>query len=231
MATRQVDVATSVLSDNDALARENRRRFAEAGVLAINLIAAPGAGKTSLILRTIEALGGRARVGVIEGDVASRKDTDAVLAGGAHRAVQINTDGGCHLEAAMVARVLDELGLDDLDVVVVENVGNLICPTHWNLGEHLKVCLVSTAEGDDKPVKYPEIFGVVDAVVLGKLDLIEHVDFDRSEFYDALRTLHPDGPVFELSSRTGAGVDAWADWIMAQRQTLTCGSRIRTLKE
>lgn len=213
---RQIDVVKNVLANNDTVAEANRRRLQDAGVLAVNLMASPGAGKTSLILATIRELAGRARVGVIEGDVAGSVDTETVLDGGAHDAVQINTGGGCHLEAGMIEQGLDSLDLDALDVVFIENVGNLICPTSWDLGEAYKVCLASTPEGSDKPVKYPELFAVSDVVVLNKIDLLEFLDFDRAQFDDALRALNADVTVFDVSSRTGEGVDAWADWLTAR---------------
>jgi hydrogenase nickel incorporation protein HypB len=184
--------------------------------LALNFIASPGAGKTSLIARIVPALRGRARVGVIEGDIAGSLDAERALAAGAVAAVQINTGGGCHLEAHMVAQALAGLDLPGLDLLFIENVGNLVCPNHWALGEHLKVCLASTAEGHDKPVKYPEIFAASDVIVLNKLDLLDYVDFDLSAFYHAVRALNPTAPVFEVSCRSGAGLPAWADWLVAQ---------------
>lgn len=159
---------------------------------------------------------GSANVGVDEGDVAGSIDTETVLDGGAHDAVQINTDGGCHLEAGMIERALNSLDLETLDIVFIENVGNLICPTSWDLGETYKVCLASTPEGSDKPIKYPELFAVSDVVVLNKADLLELVDFDRAQFDEALRTLNADVTVFEVSSHTGEGIDAWADWVTAR---------------
>ncbi len=210
---RQIDVVKSVLANNDTVADANRRRFQDAGLFAINLMASPGAGKTSFILATVAALGDRANVGVIEGDVAGSVDTETVLDGGAHDAVQINTGGGCHLEAAMIERALDDLDLNALDVIFVENVGNLICPTSWDLGEDLKVCLASTPEGSDKPIKYPELFAVSDVVVLNKVDLMDHLDFDRSQFDEALKALNSDVTVFDVSSRTGEGVGAWGNWL------------------
>lgn len=217
MTVRVIEVAQRVLADNDAVAESNRRRFHEAGVFVVNLIASPGAGKTSLIIKTMEALADRARVGVIEGDVAGSLDAEKVLGAGAQDAVQINTEGGCHLEAAMVRRALDDLALDEIDLLFIENVGNLICPTHWDLGQDLKVCLASVAEGDDKPVKYPEIFATSDVVVLNKIDLAEHVDFKRERFYEPLRPLNPRAPVFELSCRSGEGVLHWAHWLLGRR--------------
>lgn len=211
---RQIDVVKSVLANNDTVAESNRQRFQAAGVLAINLMASPGAGKTSFILATIKELAGRARVGVIEGDVAGSIDTETVLDGGAHDAVQINTGGGCHLEAGMIERALDDLDLDALDIVFIENVGNLICPTSWDLGEAYKVCLASTPEGSDKPIKYPELFAASDVVVLNKVDLMEHLDFDRAQYDEALNALNSDVTVFDVSSRTGEGVEAWVNWLL-----------------
>ncbi|MDQ3410902.1 MAG: hydrogenase nickel incorporation protein HypB [Chloroflexota bacterium] len=215
-----VNIVESLLINNDLAAGRNQRRLAEAGVLTINVMAAPGAGKTSLIVRTLEALRDQARVGVIEGDIAGSVDTERVLAAGARDAVQINTGGNCHLEANMVDRALTELDLSQLDLLLLENVGNLVCPTHWALGEHLTLCLVGAAEGDDKPVKYPEMFAVSDVIVLNKIDLIDHVDFNREFFLESVRALNPGGPVCEFSCRTGAGIAEWAAWLLAQRAAL-----------
>lgn len=227
MTVQHVTIVKSLLASNDRIAERNRARFRAAGVLAVNVIAGPGAGKTSLIVRTLEVLRDRARIGVIEGDIAGSIDAEKVLAAGAGDAVQINTGGGCHLEADMVERALDDLDLHRLDIVFIENVGNLVCPTHWALGEQLRLCLVSAAEGHDKPVKYPEIFTVSDAIVLNKIDLIELVDFDRAFFYESVRALNPGAPIFELSCRTGAGLAAWADWLWSQRaQRLVVEERI-----
>jgi hydrogenase nickel incorporation protein HypB len=214
-----VRVVENILGDNDRMAAENRARLDTAGVLMLNLMAGPGAGKTSLIVRTIAALRGRATVGVIEGDIAGTIDAEVVTAAGARDAVQINTGGSCHLEAGMVRRALDALALPGLDILIVENVGNLVCPTHWALGEHRRVCVVGAAEGHDKPVKYPQMFAAADAIVLNKTDLIELVDFDRDRFRSAVRALAPSAPVFELSCRTGVGIDVWADWLLAARRS------------
>lgn len=211
---KTVAIGRSLLERNDLAAATNRRRLREAGVLAINLIAGPGAGKTSLISRLIAALAGQARIGVIEGDIAGSIDTARVLAAGAADAVQINTGGNCHLEAGMVRQALDRLDLGGLDLLFIENVGNLVCPTHWALGEELKICLLSAAEGHDKPVKYPEIFAVSGAIVLNKIDLIELVDFDRAFFYESVRALNSHAPIFELSCRTGAGVAELGRWLL-----------------
>ena len=214
---KTISVVKNLLEKNDEAAAANRSRLSAAGVLAVNLIAGPGAGKTSLIVRTMAALQGRAVVGVIEGDIAGTIDTAKVLAAGARDAVQINTGGGCHLEASMVRQALDDLDLGALDLLFIENVGNLVCPTHWALGEQLKLCLLSAAEGHDKPIKYPEIFAVSDAIVLNKVDLIELVDFDRGFFYESVRALNPHAPIFELSCRTGAGIGELGAWMLEQR--------------
>jgi hydrogenase nickel incorporation protein HypB len=211
---KTVKIVQNMLERNDLAAAANRRRFSAAGILAVNVIAGPGAGKTSLIGRMIEALRGQARVGVIEGDIAGSIDTAKVLAAGARDAVQINTGGNCHLEAGMVQRALDELDLGQLDIVFVENVGNLVCPTHWALGEQLKLCVLSAAEGHDKPIKYPEIFALSNVIVLNKIDLIELVDFDRALFYESVRALNTHAPIFEVSCRSGQGMLDVGCWIM-----------------
>jgi len=219
-AVRIVNIVESLLVSNDEAAEVNRERLEQEGVLTVNLMSSPGAGKTSLIVRTMEALKGRVRLGVIEGDIAGSIDTEKVIAGGAGDAIQINTGGNCHLEANMVHRALDDLDLTKFDMLVIENVGNLVCPTHWALGEHLKLCLIGAAEGHDKPIKYPEMFAVSEVIVLNKIDLIEHVDFDRTIFYESIRALNRDAPIFELSCRTGEGMDTWADWLLDQLATL-----------
>lgn len=217
MTVRTIQIVQNILAINDEVAAQNRARFNASNVLAVNVIAAPGAGKTSMIVKTMHALQGRTRVGVIEGDIAGSIDTEKVLAAGVVDAVQINTGGNCHLEAHMIESALDQLDLNPLDMVFIENVGNLVCPTHWALGEAIKMCLISAAEGHDKPIKYPEIFAASDVIVLNKIDLIELVDFERDFFYQAVRALNPHAPIFEVSCRTGVGVAAWADWLNAQQ--------------
>lgn len=219
-SVRIVNILESLLVSNDEAADVNRLRLLKSGVLAVNLMSSPGAGKTSLIVRTMAALSGRARFGVIEGDIAGSVDTEKVISGGASDAIQINTGGNCHLEANMVHRALDDLDMASFDVLVIENVGNLVCPTHWALGEHLKLCLVGAAEGHDKPIKYPQMFAVSDVIILNKIDLIDHVDFDRSIFYKSIRALNRGVPIFELSCRTGEGMDAWAGWLLDQLNSL-----------
>ena len=212
---RELPVLEQILGANDRVALENRRVLERHGVLAVNVMAAPGAGKTSLILATIVALRGRLRVGVIEGDVAGRVDADKIAATGTP-AVQINTGGGCHLDAPQVQSALERLPLDEIDLLFIENVGNLICPTGFDLGEHRKVLIAHLPEGDDKPIKYPGMFTAVDALVLNKTDLAPYVDFNLAAFQEAFRALNPRAPLFQVSCKTGEGLDAWVAWLQAR---------------
>jgi hydrogenase nickel incorporation protein HypB len=214
----EIPVMENILSANERLAAENQELLAKKGVLAVNIMSSPGAGKTSLILRTIEALGEELRIGVIEGDVASRVDADTIEARGVP-VVQINTGGTCHLDANMVQGSLDQLPLDGLDLLFIENVGNLICPTEFGLGEALKVMIPSVPEGDDKPYKYPAMFAAVDAIVVNKVDLLPYLDFDLTAFRRLLKGLNPDVRIFEVSCKTGQGIEAWAAWLAAMRTT------------
>jgi hydrogenase nickel incorporation protein HypB len=210
-----IDLSRPILARNEALAAENRHRFAAGGVFALDVLASPGAGKTTTILSTISALRDRFRFAVIEGDVASKVDAEKVKAHGIP-AVQINTGGACHLEAAMVSRALDALPLSELDVVIVENVGNLVCPTEFDLGQGARVVILSVPEGHDKPLKYPGIFAVSDAVLLNKYDTRPMFDFDETEFRASVARLNGAAPVFAMSAKTGEGVGAWADWLAAR---------------
>ena len=212
----KIPIVENILSANDRLAAENSKLLMEKGVLVINVMSSPGAGKTSLILKTIEALGERLRIGVIEGDVASRVDADTVEGMGVP-VVQINTGGTCHLDANMVRGSFDQLPLDNLDLLLIENVGNLICPTDFALGEALKVMIPSVPEGDDKPYKYPAMFAAVDAIVVNKIDLLPYVEFDLTAFHKLVTGLNPNVRVFEVSCKTGQGMETWAAWLAAQR--------------
>ena len=216
---RELPVVERIMSANDEVALENQRLLQEHGVVAVNVMASPGAGKTSLILRTIEALAGRLRVGVIEGDVAGRVDADKVAETGTP-VVQINTGGGCHLDAPQVQVALHRLPLEDLDLLFIENVGNLICPTGFALGEQINMMIANVPEGHDKPIKYPGMFTAVDALVLNKVDLMPYVDFDLHAFRTAVHALNSDAPIFEISCRTGEGIDAWVEWIVARSRGL-----------
>jgi hydrogenase nickel incorporation protein HypB len=213
----KVSVVEGILSANDAIARQNRQLLDRHGIRVMNVMASPGSGKTSLILRTIGALRNRVRIGVIEGDIASTVDADQVATKGVP-VVQINTGGQCHLDAPMLQRALAQLPLADLDLLMIENVGNLICPVDFKLGEHLNVMIASAPEGDDKPYKYPSIFIAVDAVVINKVDLLPYVHFDVGAFRELVRGMNPDVRIFELSCETGKGIEDWAEWVAEQSE-------------
>ncbi len=208
----EIDISRPILDRNERLAAENRILFDEAGVFVLDLMASPGAGKTSTILATIAALRDRYSIAVIEGDIASNVDAEKIAAHGIP-AVQINTGGACHLESDMIRRALDTLTLDTLDLIIVENVGNLVCPTEFYLGEDAKVMILSVPEGHDKPYKYPGIFQITEAVVLNKYDTIEIFDFNEDEFRSVVRSLNPTAPVFPISATKGDGVAQWAEWL------------------
>jgi len=203
-----VTLRERVLAANHAAAAELRERFAARGTLVVNLISSPGSGKTTLLEATVTRLAGRLRIGVVEGDIATERDADRLRRLGVP-AEQILTGGACHLEARQVRDALARPGFDDLDLLFVENVGNLICPTSYDLGEAFKVVLLSVAEGEDKPLKYPAIFSRAEVTVVSKLDLLPHVDFRLDVVREQVRTLRPDGTQLELSARTGEGLDAW----------------------
>ncbi len=211
--TRVVPVVEEILGINERLALENRRRLDAHGVLGINVMASPGAGKTSVILRTINALQERYQLGVIEGDTAATTiDADKVVAAGMP-AVQINTGGGCHLDAIMVRDGIDNLPLDAMDLLIVENVGNLVCPAGFALGTHVNIVIASVPEGDDKPYKYPNIYRGIDALILNKTDLLPYIDFSMDYFRAGIEALNPGVAFFPVSAKTGAGFDAWLDWL------------------
>jgi hydrogenase nickel incorporation protein HypB len=213
MESQTLPVVEKILSANDLIALENRKLLDEHHVLAVNVMASPGAGKTSLILRSLEALRSHRRVGVIEGDIAGRVDADKVAETGTP-VVQINTGGGCHLDAPQVQSALKQLPLDEIDLLFIENVGNLVCPTGFALGEQVKMMIANVPEGHDKPLKYPGMFTVVDALVLNKIDLLPYLDFDREAFRTAFRALNADAPLFEVSCKTGEGLVAWVEWLL-----------------
>ncbi len=209
-----VVIAQNILANNDTVAGEIRQRLAARGIRALNVMSSPGAGKTTLLERTIARLRGRVAIGVIEGDLETSADGDRIEAAGA-RTVQINTRGTCHLEAHMVRTALEHLELADMDLLVIENVGNLVCPAGWNLGEDARVVLASTTEGDDKPAKYPGMFAVAEAMVVNKIDLLPYVDYDVEKVRRQALAINPRLRIFEVSCRTGAGLDAWCEWLAA----------------
>lgn len=213
----KVQVVKSILSSNDQVAAENQAQLDAAGVMGINLMASPGAGKTSLVLATAERLPPDVRLGVIEGDLASSIDADTIAARGLP-VVQINTGGNCHLDAPMIRSALPHLPLSDIELLLIENVGNLICTANFALGSHLNVVVASVPEGHDKPYKYPGMFAAANAVVLNKFDLAEVFEFDSDSFGLGVAMVNPDAPIFPVSCRSGAGLDAWMAWLLAQRQ-------------
>ena len=211
---RVVQVQKSLMVHNDGVAAANREAFR--GSLVLNVVSSPGSGKTALLERTVRDLAGDLSVAIVVGDLETDNDAERLHAAGAP-SVQIVTGTVCHLEAEMVARAVDQLELDGLDLLVIENVGNLVCPAAWDLGEDLRITLLSVTEGEDKPLKYPRIFKDADAVVINKIDIAEVVGFDRERALDSVRKVAPGATVFELSARTGEGVGAWLDFLRAQR--------------
>jgi hydrogenase nickel incorporation protein HypB len=211
---RRVPVVENILGANDRLADDNRIRLDAAGVLGLNLMASPGAGKTSLIEHTVRALSGKLRLGVIDGDIATSLDADRAAAAGA-TAVQINTGGECHLDAVMVQGALVQLDLPNLDLLIVENVGNLVCPASFRLGTHHSVLIASVPEGDDKPYKYPGMYRGVDVLLINKIDLLPYVEFDMPRFRQGVEMLNPGVRTFAVSCRTGDGLPAWLSWVEA----------------
>jgi hydrogenase nickel incorporation protein HypB len=211
--TQRISIVEDILSANDRLAQQNRAVFDQAGVFAINIMASPGAGKTTFIIKTLEALHGRLRMGVIEGDLATSIDAEKAAAAGLP-AVQINTGGDCHLDAVMISNALPALPLADLDLVIVENVGNLVCPASFALGTHMNVLIASIPEGDDKPYKYPGMYRGVQALVISKVDLLPYVPFNMDYFRQGVEILNPGVTAFPVSAKTGEGMQAWADWLV-----------------
>ncbi len=203
-----------ILAKNNDFAARNRRWFAAHGVQALNLVSSPGSGKTTLLCATIRRLAGERALAVIEGDQQTANDAERIRATGAP-AVQINTGKGCHLDADMIARALPRLPLDPGTLLFIENVGNLVCPAAFDLGEAAKVAILSVTEGEDKPLKYPDIFAAASLVLLNKSDLLPHLDFDLEYALDCLRRVNPRAPVLSVSAKTGEGLDAWLAWLRA----------------
>ena len=213
--TQRIPVVEKILSANDRLAQENRARLDAHSVFSLNLMASPGAGKTSLVEQTVQGLSKQLRLAVIDGDIATSLDADRAAAAGA-TAVQINTGGECHLDAVMLQGALQQLDLSDFDLLIVENVGNLVCPASFMLGTHRSVLIASIPEGDDKPYKYPGMYQGVDALVINKIDLLPYVNFDMEYFRRGVEILNPGVISFPISCRTGEGLGAWLDWVKQQ---------------
>jgi hydrogenase nickel incorporation protein HypB len=214
-----VTIERKVLEKNDALAAQNRARFRDHDVFVFNLVSSPGSGKTSLLERTIATLKDRLRIGVIEGDVQTDLDAQRVGKYGVP-VVQIVTNGACHLEAQLVGDAAARLNVEDLDVVVIENVGNLVCPAGYDLGEALKVVVLSTTEGDDKPLKYPAMFRNASVMIVNKVDLLPYVPCNIDALKTNARQINPDLRVFETSCTSGAGIAEWCEWLLEQTSAL-----------
>ena len=210
----QIDVDRPILEANRRAAQENRDRFKSAGVKVINLISSPGAGKTSVLEQTLSRLGGRLKTAVVVGDIQTTEDAQRIAARGV-RAVQIQTQGTCHLDGSMIGEALEAFDLAELDLLIIENVGNLVCPVEFDLGEDMKVAVISVTEGDDKPRKYPLLFNLAGALLVNKIDLLPYVDCDVANIRQTCARLNPEQAVFEMSCKTGDGVEAWVDWLTA----------------
>jgi hydrogenase nickel incorporation protein HypB len=222
---RKIEVVQNVLEANKTIANRNQQLLDKYRVFVINIMSAPGGGKTSLILQTLRKLKDKLNIGVIEGDVASTVDAEKVQ-NEAKAVVQINTRNmpeSCSLMAVMIESALKDMPLDNLDLVLIENLGNLICPAEFNLGEHKRVLIASLPEGDDKPIKYPLIFVDADAVIINKMDLLSHVDFDIAAFRCSVSGLNPDAEVFQISCKTGEGIEEWCSWILDQTRANASG--------
>jgi len=210
----KVKLVTNILVANERIAEENRKIFQDAGVYVINIMSGPGAGKTSLLERTIKEVGGAIKIGVIEGDIAGTDDAERIDRLGIP-VVQINTGGACHLDANMIREVMDELPIKDLDILFVENVGNLVCPAEFKLGEDMKIMLLSIAEGHDKPLKYPLMFQESSALLLNKIDLLPYTNADLGKIKKDSLSLNPKLKIFDISCKTGEGISEWVKWLTA----------------
>lgn len=209
----KIKVTTRILDANDRIAEENKKLFKQAGVYVINLMSSPGAGKTSLLERTIQAIKDRVRVGVIEGDITGTKDAERIQSLGVP-VVQINTEGACHLDANMIAEAVKDLPLKELDLLFIENVGNLVCPAEFKVGEDIKVMILSLTEGDDKPLKYPLMFQESSVLIINKIDLKDFLDVSIDKIKKDAQSLNPKIKIFEVSCKTGQGIGEWTNWLL-----------------
>ena len=209
----KITIAQNILAANDTIAQEVQQSLATHGIRTINVMSSPGAGKTTLLERTIARLRGEMAIGVIEGDIETSADAERIETAGAET-VQINTRGACHLEAHMIRAALKELDIAHINLLFIENIGNLVCPSEWDLGEDLRAVVVSTTEGDDKPAKYPQMFAVSQVMIVNKLDLLPYVDYDIEKVKRQALAINPHLRIFELSCRSGAGLDAWCEWLV-----------------
>jgi len=218
--TTRVTILEDLLSENDRVADDNGKRFAATEVRAVNLMSSPGAGKTTLLRKTLEHLSHSLRIGILEGDIATTLDADQLEGSGAAAISVVNTSAGfggeCHLDAVMVRSGIDRLPLTELDLLIIENVGNLVCPAEFRVGEHARAMVYSVTEGEEKPLKYPVMFRAVDVVAVNKIDLLPHLDFDLDAFLTNVTSVNPTARIIMTSARTGEGVEEWCDWLSAQ---------------
>jgi hydrogenase nickel incorporation protein HypB len=214
--TVRIPIVENILNANDRLAEENRARIDAAGVFSINIMASPGAGKTSLIEQTLPRLKDKLRVAVVDGDIATSIDADRAAQAGALAAIQVNTGGDCHLDAVMLRGALDQLELAQFDLLIVENVGNLVCPANFQIGTHLNVLVASIPEGDDKPYKYPGIYRGMQVLIINKIDLLPYVPFNMDYFRTGVEVLNPGVITFPISTKTGEGMEALIEWLLDQ---------------
>jgi hydrogenase nickel incorporation protein HypB len=212
----KIEIKKKVLTKNDEIAAEIRRRLAVKKIVALNMVSSPGSGKTSLLEKTLAAMNDRLNIALIAGDVQTENDAQRLLRAGGRQVRSIVTGGACHLDANMVDKVLEEIDLTGVEVLFIENVGNLVCPSGFDLGEDKKVVLISTTEGDDKPLKYPSMFRRSSALIINKIDLLEYSDFSVDRVRENARSINADLETFEMSCRTGAGLDPWYDWLEAK---------------
>ncbi|MBF0210659.1 MAG: hydrogenase nickel incorporation protein HypB [Desulfamplus sp.] len=212
----EIPIQKKVLEANETQAQKNRKMFKEKNIFVLNVMSSPGSGKTETLYKTLKILMPKIKAGVIVGDICTRNDADRLEASGA-QVVQINTDqfgGDCHLSADMIEKAARGFDLENLDLLIVENIGNLVCPAEFDIGEDSKVVILSVTEGEDKPLKYPLMFQVADAAILNKIDLLPHLDFDAKEAVDNMLKVHPKMPVFMLSAKTQEGFEPWIEWIL-----------------
>ncbi|OEH84389.1 hydrogenase accessory protein HypB [Desulfuribacillus stibiiarsenatis] len=210
--TVKIDVKQSPMEKNNEQAALNRELLNQKGIFAINLMSSPGSGKTTLLEKLADMLGKELNIGIIEGDLATERDADRIRAKGI-QCIQINTNGGCHMDSHMIRKVLDQFDLDQMDLLIIENVGNLVCPSSWDLGEHKKVVVLSVTEGADKVAKYPTMFRKADAVIVNKVDLIPYIKFDMQVVIDDLQAIRPNIELFQVSASTGENMEEWCAWL------------------
>ncbi|MBF0376377.1 MAG: hydrogenase nickel incorporation protein HypB [Desulfamplus sp.] len=211
----EIKIQKKMLEANESDAEKNRKNFKDKNIFVLNVMSSPGSGKTETLCKTLKMVMPKIRTGVIVGDICTHNDADRLEASGA-KVVQINTDkfgGDCHLSANMIDKAAKEFDLDNLDLLIVENIGNLVCPAEFDIGENARVVLLSVTEGEDKPLKYPLMFQVADAAILNKIDLLPYLDFNANEAVDNMRKVHPQMPVFQLSAKTEEGFEPWIEWL------------------